>query len=70
MHGRPRKRLDKLNDALGKALDDPNTRKRLLELGSEIPEGGVRTSQALAELVENEVARWTPVFQTAGVAAN
>jgi len=68
--GTPKPLIDKLNSALGKALDDPNTRKRLLELGSDIPEGEARTSQALAELVKNEVARWTPIFQAAGVAAN
>jgi tripartite-type tricarboxylate transporter receptor subunit TctC len=68
--GTPKPIIDKLNAALGKALDDPNTRKRLLELGSDIPEGGARTPQALADLVKNEVARWTPIFQAAGVVAN
>jgi tripartite-type tricarboxylate transporter receptor subunit TctC len=68
--GTPKPIIDKLNAALAKALDDPNTRKRLLELGSDIPAGEARTPQALAELVKNEVARWTPIFQAAGVAAN
>jgi tripartite-type tricarboxylate transporter receptor subunit TctC len=68
--GTPKPIIDKLNAALAKALDDPNTRKRLLELGSDIPVGEARTPQALAELVKNEVARWTPIFQAAGVAAN
>src|SRR6478609_3662963 len=53
----PKPIIDKLNAALGRALDDPKTRARLLELGSDLPEGGGRTSQALAELVKNEVAR-------------
>jgi tripartite-type tricarboxylate transporter receptor subunit TctC len=68
--GTPKPIIDKLNAALARALDDPNTRKRLLELGSDIPVGEARTPQALAELVKNEVARWTPIFQAAGVAAN
>jgi tripartite-type tricarboxylate transporter receptor subunit TctC len=68
--GTPKPIIDKLNAALAKALDDPNTRKRLLELGSDIPAGEARSSQALAELVKNEVARWTPIFQAAGAAAN
>jgi tripartite-type tricarboxylate transporter receptor subunit TctC len=68
--GTPKPIIDKLNAALGKALDDPNTRKRLLELGSDIPEGEARSPQALAALVKNEVARWTPIFQAAGIVAN
>ena len=68
--GTPKPIIDKLNAALGKALDDPKTRSRLLELGSDIPEGEGRTPQALAELVKNEVARWTPILQTSGIVAN
>jgi tripartite-type tricarboxylate transporter receptor subunit TctC len=68
--GTPKPTIDKLNAALGKALDDPKTRSRLLELGSDIPEGEGRTPQALAELVKNEVARWTPILQASGIVAN
>jgi tripartite-type tricarboxylate transporter receptor subunit TctC len=35
--GTPKPIVDKLADALNKALDDDNTRKRLLELGSDLP---------------------------------
>jgi len=68
--GTPKPIIDKLNAALGKALDDPKTRSRLLELGSDIPEREARTPQALAELVKNEVARWTPILQASGIVAN
>jgi tripartite-type tricarboxylate transporter receptor subunit TctC len=60
----------KLNAALVAALDDEMTRKRLLELGSVIPEGEGRSPAALQKLVESEVARWTPIIKAAGVAAN
>ncbi|MDX2205682.1 MAG: tripartite tricarboxylate transporter substrate-binding protein [Hyphomicrobiaceae bacterium] len=60
----------KLNAALVKALDDETTRKRLLELGSVIPDKAGRTPEALKKLVESEVARWTPVLKAAGAAAN
>lgn len=60
----------KLNAALVKALDDENTRKRLLELGSVIPDTAGRSPAALQKLVESEVARWTPVLKAAGVTAN
>jgi len=54
----------KLIDALSKALDDPATRKRLIELGGQIPDGARRTPEALQNLVESEVARWAQVLKT------
>jgi tripartite-type tricarboxylate transporter receptor subunit TctC len=58
--------LDKLNAAVVKALDDENVRKRLLELGSEIPSKERRTPQVLADLVKSETARWSTVIKAAG----
>ena len=56
----------KLNDALVKALDDANTRKRLLELGGDVPDRPGRSPEALSKLVQNEVARWATVFKQMG----
>jgi tripartite-type tricarboxylate transporter receptor subunit TctC len=53
----------KLNATLVAALDDANTRKRLLELGSVIPDKAGRSPQALQKLVESEVARWNPILK-------
>jgi tripartite-type tricarboxylate transporter receptor subunit TctC len=64
--GTPKPIVDKLNAALSKALDDPTTRKRLLDLGSELPEGQARSSQALAELVKSETSKWSTVIKAAG----
>ena len=58
--GAPKDAVDKLAAALDKALDDEGTRKRLLDLGSVIPDKAGRTPAALQSLVESEVARWTP----------
>ncbi len=58
--------LDKLTDALDKALDDEQTRKRLLELGSVLPDEAGRGQQALPALVKSEIARWTPIIKAAG----
>ena len=63
----PKPILDKLSDALDKALDDENTQKRLLDLGSEIPDKARRGQQPLAVLVKDEVARWTPIIKAAAV---
>ncbi len=67
--GTPKDIVTKLSDALGKALDDDGTRKRLLDLGGVIPEKTERTPQYLAGFVKQEVDRWTPVLKAAGVTA-
>jgi tripartite-type tricarboxylate transporter receptor subunit TctC len=59
--------LDRLSDAVDKALDDPNTRKRLLELGAVIPDKSQRGQQALAALVKSDIARWGPIMKAANV---
>jgi tripartite-type tricarboxylate transporter receptor subunit TctC len=53
----------KLSEALTKALDDPATAKRLLDIGCSIPDKADRTPQALQKRVESEVARWSLVLK-------
>ena len=50
--GTPKAVVDKLSDALSKALDDEATRKRLLELGSDIPGKDRRGGPALTSAGE------------------
>jgi tripartite-type tricarboxylate transporter receptor subunit TctC len=68
--GTPKSILDKLTDALDKALDDATTRKRLLGLGSDIPDKARRGQQPLAALVKSEIAKWTPIIKAAGANVN
>jgi len=68
--GTPKPIVDKLSDALDKALGDDYTRKRLLELGSDIADKARRGQQPLAALVKSEIAKWTPVIQAAGPSPN
>jgi tripartite-type tricarboxylate transporter receptor subunit TctC len=63
----PKPILDKLSDALDKALDDDNTRKRLGELAQNVPDKPRRGQMALHMLVQSEIARWTPVIKAANV---
>jgi tripartite-type tricarboxylate transporter receptor subunit TctC len=65
--GTPKEALDKLSDALSKALDDEGVRSRLLTLGSDIPGPDRRGQAALNKLVESEIARWTPVIKASGI---
>jgi tripartite-type tricarboxylate transporter receptor subunit TctC len=59
----PKPVLERLAGALDKALDDANTRKRLQELGSDIPDKASRGPQPLAVLVKSEIAKWTPILK-------
>jgi tripartite-type tricarboxylate transporter receptor subunit TctC len=63
--GTPKEIVDKLVDALNKALDDPNTVKRYSELGSTAPLPADRGPAGLQKLVESEMARITPVLKAA-----
>ena len=59
----PQEVVAKLNDALVKALDDQGTRKRLLDVGSVIPDRAGRSPDALQKLVVREIARWMQVLK-------
>jgi tripartite-type tricarboxylate transporter receptor subunit TctC len=63
--GTPQAVLDALTDALDKALDDETVRKRLSDLGCNIPAKPARGQGALASLVKNEIARWSPIIRAA-----
>jgi tripartite-type tricarboxylate transporter receptor subunit TctC len=65
--GTPKHILDLLTSALDRALDDEGTRKRLADIGGEIPNKAQRGQDYLAALVKAEIARLTPVIKAAGV---
>jgi tripartite-type tricarboxylate transporter receptor subunit TctC len=63
----PKPILDELTNALDKALDDPNVRKRFFDLISEIPDKTSRGQQLLAAIVKRDIDRWTPIIKAANV---
>lgn len=65
--GTPREIVDKLNASARAALKDETTRKRLLELGAELPDEAGQSPAALGELVRSEIEKWVPVIRNAGV---
>ena len=67
--GTPKAVLDQLAAALDQALDDDTVRKRLLDLGCDIPAKSRRGQQPLAALVTSEIARWTPIIKAASTKA-
>ena len=62
--GTPQDIIIKLNSALVEALDDEGTRKRILDLGGEIPDRKARTPQSLADLVASETAKWSQIIKS------
>ena len=65
--GTPKEIVAKLNETYMKGLEDETTRKRLLELGSVLPDKAGQTPAALQKLVESEVARWNPILKGTAV---
>jgi tripartite-type tricarboxylate transporter receptor subunit TctC len=61
----PKDAGDKLAHALDQALDDPNVKKRLAELGGSVPSKGERTPAKFEAFVKAEIARWSPILKAA-----
>lgn len=64
--GTPQPIIDWLATALNKGLNEDIARKRLLDLGAEVPAPNRRGPKPLAALVKSEIARLTPILQAAG----
>lgn len=63
--GTPAAVVARISKAVSVALDDGEVRDQLQKLGVAIPSPAERGSGPLARLVKNDIARWTPIFQTA-----
>jgi tripartite-type tricarboxylate transporter receptor subunit TctC len=63
----PKPILDKLSNALDKALDDQNVRKRFLDIIYEIPDKASRGQRPLATLVKSDIDRWTQIIKAANI---
>ncbi len=64
----PKDVVKKLNDALLKAIEDPTTSKRILDLGGDLSNREARTPEGLRKLVQSEVQRWNKVLKQTGQA--
>lgn len=68
--GTPAEVVDRLSKSLQVALKDENVAARFAELGTEPSPEEDATPQALKAKLENEIARWKPVIDAAGVYAD
>ena len=65
--GTPKAIIAKLNAAAVAALADPETRKRLIDLGQEIYPPELQTPEALHAFQKAEIEKWWPIIKDAGV---
>jgi len=63
----PQGELAKLNAAAVAALADAATRRRLDDLGQEIPPREQQTPQALGAFHRSEIDKWWPIIKAAGI---
>jgi tripartite-type tricarboxylate transporter receptor subunit TctC len=67
--GTPKDLTSKLNAAVVVALADAGVRKRLADLGQEIPPFEQQTPQALAAYHKAETEKWWPIIKAANIKA-
>ncbi len=67
--GTPKDVIAKLNDATMKALADPATRKRLLDIGQELFGPEMSSPAALGKFQKAEIEKWWPIIKAAGIRA-
>jgi tripartite-type tricarboxylate transporter receptor subunit TctC len=68
--GTPADIVGKLNAAVVDALADENVRKRLADIGQEIPPREQQTAEALRAYQKAEAEKWWPMIKAAGVKPN
>jgi tripartite-type tricarboxylate transporter receptor subunit TctC len=65
--GTPKAVIDRLNAAIVESLADPDVRKRLGDLGQEIPARDQQTPEALRAWHKAEIDKWWPLIRSAGI---
>ena len=68
--GTPKDVILKINRAVFDALDDPEVRRRLAELGMELPPQGQRTPEALGTFQKAEAKKWWPIIKAAHITSD
>ncbi|MEI2417649.1 tripartite tricarboxylate transporter substrate binding protein [Orrella sp. JC864] len=68
--GTPGPVIEKLAQALSRALDTPEVADRLAQFSATAPAGAQRGPQALGELIENDARRLAKLIQAAGIQTN
>jgi tripartite-type tricarboxylate transporter receptor subunit TctC len=64
--GTPEPVLEKLSQALQKAMESPEVKARILSLGGEIQKGGPKAAQ---DFVQGQIAMWAKLLKEKGISA-
>lgn len=67
--GTPEDVVARVNAAALAAMDDPAVRKRIADLGMDLPPADIKTPAAFAAFHKAEVEKWYPIVKAAGVKA-
>jgi tripartite-type tricarboxylate transporter receptor subunit TctC len=67
--GTPAAAIAKLNEAARAAFADSATRKKLMELGNELPPEADLTPAAMGRFLKSELDKWVPVIKAAKITA-
>jgi tripartite-type tricarboxylate transporter receptor subunit TctC len=65
--GTPATVVKKLNDATNEAMNDPNFKRRVQELGVDVVAVERRSPEYLQKFVESEIAKWARAINAAGI---
>ena len=65
--GTPKDVIARLNAAVVEAVADPDVRRRLADLGQEIPPRDQQTPEALGAYHKAEIEKWWPIIKAAGI---
>jgi len=65
--GTPASVVKKLNEATNKAMNDPDFKGRMQQLGVDLVAVERRSPEYLEKFVETEIAKWASVIQAAGI---
>jgi tripartite-type tricarboxylate transporter receptor subunit TctC len=66
----PKAVVDRLNGAMRAALQEPDVRKKLADLGAEIVTPDKQTPEGLRVWLKAEIDKWTPIIRAAGAYAD
>jgi tripartite-type tricarboxylate transporter receptor subunit TctC len=63
----PKDVVAKLNAAVVETLADPAVRKRIADMGEEIPPSDQQTPEALGAFQKAEIDKWWPIIKAANI---